>query len=110
MTDPLFAALPGPTGRFRRAADARLLELAGGGLELDPVLVLLVGSLADRVDTANATRRDRGFVMLSAEFRAAWRDVVGDGAGDDGDDALAAALAEFRAAEADHPAGPVPQH
>jgi hypothetical protein len=109
VTDPLFVALPGPLGPFRRALDTHTGELAAE-VELDPVLLLLVQSLADRVDVANATHRDRGFVMLSAEFRAAFRDLVGDLARDAGPDPLDVALAEFRRAEADHAAGPDPGH
>jgi hypothetical protein len=105
VTDPLFAALPGPAGPLRALLDARVAEV-GGDLPAD--LVLVVRSLADRIDSANAARQYRGFVMLTAEYRAARRDLFdGVGVGDDGFDQ---ALAAFRAAEAGHPADPVPPH
>ena len=107
MTDPLFAALPGPVGKVRAATDAHVAELAGAGLPRE--LVLVVQALADRIDWANATRQYRGFVMLTAEFRAACRDLF-DGRDDTGPDPIDVALAAFRAAEADDAAGPVPAH
>ena len=106
MTDPLFAFLPGPVGPLRRLLDARVAELDGSDLPAD--LVLVAQSLADRVDAANAVNAYRGFVLLTAEYRAARRDLFEGVATDGADDDLAAALAEFRAAESDHPAGPVP--
>lgn len=109
MTDALFAALPGPVGPLRRLLDDRVAALADQGHELEADLLLVVRSLADRIDDANATRAFRGFVMLTAEYRAARRDLF-DGVDDSGPDPLEAALAEFRAAEAGHPPGPVPQH
>ena len=105
MTDPLFAALPPPAGPFRGLLESRVLELDGA--TLDPVVLELVRYLADRVDRANAEHRDRGFVILANEVRAAYRDLTGD-RGDDGGDTFADALAEFRAAEANHPAGSGP--
>jgi hypothetical protein len=102
VTDPLFAALPGPVGPLRALVDARVAELAGADLPAD--LVLVVQSLADRVDAANATRQFRGFVMLTAEYRAARRDLF-DGRDDTGPDPIDVALAAFRAAEADDAAG-----
>jgi hypothetical protein len=105
MTDPLFAALPGPIGALRRLLDARVAELQAAGNTLEPDLVLLVRSLADRIDTANATNAYRGFVMLTAEYRAARRDLF-DGAADP----LQVALADFRAAAAGHPTDTVPGH
>ena len=64
-------------------------------------------SLADRIDAANAVHAYRGFVLLTAEYRAARRDLFEGVANDDAGDDLAAALAEFRAAETDHAAGSV---
>jgi hypothetical protein len=109
MTDPLFAALPGPIGALRRLLDARVAELQAAGNTLEPDLVLLVRSLADRIDTANATNAYRGFVMLTAEYRAARRDLF-DGADDGAADPLQVALADFRAAAAGHPTDTVPGH
>jgi len=106
VTDPLFAALPGPTGPLRRLLDARIAELTDGGQTLQADLALVVRSLADRIDQANASRAYRGFVMLTAEYRAARRDLFAD-LDDGGADPLEVALAEFRAAETGHPAGPV---
>jgi hypothetical protein len=101
MSDPLFAVLPGPAGPLRRLVDER----TGGDDGADPVLLHVVRSLADRIDYANAGRQYRGYVMITAEFRAAYRDLLADvGAADDD---LAAALADFRAAESGHPAGPL---
>jgi hypothetical protein len=94
--------LPGPAGPLRQLVDAR----TSGDDGADPVLLHVVRSLADRIDYANAGRQYRGYVMITAEFRAAYRDLLADvGAADDD---LAAALADFRAAESGHPAGPVP--
>lgn len=104
MTDPLFAALPGPVGPLRALLDARCAELAGQGHQLPADLVLVVASLADRIDAANGAKAYRGFVMLTAEYRAARRDLL-EGLDDTGPDPLEAALAEFRAAEAGHPQG-----
>jgi hypothetical protein len=72
VTEPLFAALPGPAGPLRQLLDARLAELP----DADPVLALVVRSLADRIDWAVGGRQYRGFVMITAEFRAAYRDLV----------------------------------
>jgi len=110
-TDPLFAALPGPAGPLRRLLDARIAELTDpdGAAELPADLVHVVRSLADRIDDANAGRQVRGFVILTAEYRAARGDLFA-GVDDSGPDPLDLALAEFRAAEAGHPPGPVPQH
>ena len=105
MTDPLFAALPGPAGPLRRALDERITALEDQELPAD--LVLVVRSLADRIDQANAGRMYRGFVMLTAEYRAARRDLF-DGFANDAADPFDAALAEFRAAEERHAAGPLP--
>jgi hypothetical protein len=102
MSDPLFAVLPGPAGPLRSLVDAR----TAGDDGADPVLLHVVRSLADRIDYANAGRQYRGYVMITAEFRAAYRDLLTDvGAADDD---LSAALAEFRAAEARYPSGPHP--
>ena len=102
MTDPLFAALPGPRGPLRALLDARVAELEAAANVLPADLVLVVQSLADRIDAANATRAYRGFVMLTAEYRAARRDLL-DGADDGGADPLEAAR---NSANADP--GPVP--
>jgi hypothetical protein len=89
MTDPLFAALPGPAGPLRRELDARL-ELEP---DADPVLALVVRGLADRYDWAVAGRQYRGFVMITAEFRAAYRELMPAAAADDTFDALMRGIA-----------------
>ena len=110
----LFAALPPPLGPFAKLLEQRVTELTEGGAELDPVVLELVRYLATRVDRANAEHRDRGFVILAAEVRAAYRDLTGDGVGGDGDtfaDMLAEfAAAEQRAAAAGDAAGSEPDH
>ena len=85
MTDPLFAALPGPAGPLRALLDARLAEL---GDDVDQVLALVVRSLADRIDWAIGGRQYRGFVMITAEFRAAYRELVPVVQSDDAFEAL----------------------
>jgi len=107
VTDPLFAALPGPAGALRKVLDERIAELAGQGVELPADLALVSRSLADRIDSANAARAYRGFVMLTAEYRAARRDLF-DGVAGAEDDGFEEALAAFRATEAGHPTGSVP--
>lgn len=109
MTDPLFAALPGPRGPLRTLLDARVAELRAAGQDLADDLVLVVASLADRIDDANGARAYRGFVMLTAEYRAARRDLL-DGLDDGGADPLEAALVAFRESQAGHAPGPVPAH
>lgn len=109
MTDPLFEAFPGPIGPLRQLLDTRIGELVDQGHELAADLALVVRSLANRIDEANGARAYRGFVMLTAEYRAARRDLF-EGLDDGGADPLEVALAEFRAAEAGHPPGPVPTH
>jgi hypothetical protein len=110
MSDPLFivtspeVAHPGLHGPIRLALDGRMAQLEGRDWE--PDLVLLVQVLADRVDQAVAMRDRRGFVQLTAEYRAARVDLMG--AGDDGTDALDAAIAAFTASESGHAQGPVP--
>ena len=84
MTDPLFAALPGPAGPLRQLLDARLRDEP----DADPVLALVVRSLADRIDWAIAGRQYRGFVMITAEFRAAYRELVPSVVPDDTFEAL----------------------
>jgi hypothetical protein len=79
VTEPLFAALPGPAGPLRTLLDARLADHP----DADPVLALVVRSLADRIDWAIGGRQYRGFVMITAEFRAAYRDLVPAAAPDD---------------------------
>lgn len=109
MTDApaLFAALPPPRGPFAQLLEARVTELTAAGAELDAVVLELVRYLAARVDRANAEHRDRGFVILAAEVRAAYRDLTGDRVESDGD-TFADMLAEFSRTEADHTPGPVP--
>jgi hypothetical protein len=94
VTEPLFAALPGPAGPLRALLDARLADEP----DADPVLALVVRSLADRIDWAIGGRQYRGFVMITAEFRAAYRDLVPTVAPDDTFEAL---LREISAAD-DH--------
>ena len=108
MTAPLFAALPGPRGPLRKLLDAKLATLTEQGHEFPADLVLVVASLADRIDDANGARAYRGFVMLTAEYRAARRDLFEGVLVDDGPDPLEIALAEFRAAEADNSPGLLP--
>jgi hypothetical protein len=108
VTDPLFAYLPGPVGPLRAALDALVADQVTAGALLRPDLILVAESLADRIDSANAARAYRGLVLLTAEYRAATRDLFE--AVPAADDGLDAALAEFRAAEAHHPAGPVPNN
>ena len=109
MTDPLFAALPGPAGPLRALLDARLAELGG---DHDPVLTLVLRSLADRLDWAIAGRQARGFVLLTAEFWRAYRDLTATEAVDDSFDALLRGIAgndpdrgAVPAAEVRHPQG-----
>jgi hypothetical protein len=71
-TDPLFTVLPGPHGRLRR-----LLAEQTAGRDLPGDLLHVVESLADRIDAANAAGAYRGFVMLTAEYRAARADLLG---------------------------------
>ena len=89
MTEPLFAALPGPAGPLRRLLDAKLAEVG----DADPVLALVVQSLADRIDWAIGGRQYRGFVMITAEFRAAYRELVPTVVADDSFDQLIAEIA-----------------
>lgn len=104
MTAPLFAALPGPVGPLRAKLDARVAELAADGQDLDPDLVLVVQSLADRIDDANGARAFRGFVMLTAEYRAARRDLFEGVTVDPGPDALDVLFEQFNAAADADPA------
>jgi hypothetical protein len=71
--------------------------------------VLLTQSLAGRLDRMDACGQRQGYVMVSAEYRAARRDIFGDGA-TVGPDPLDEALAAFRAAASGDTQGPVPQH
>jgi hypothetical protein len=106
MSEPLFVvttAVAGRHGPIRAALDGRLAQLEGRDWE--PDMVLLVQSLADRIDQANAMRDRRGYVTLSAEYRAARIDLFGADDGG-GTDPLAEALAAFSAAETGHPAHP----
>jgi hypothetical protein len=106
VTDPLFAVLPGPTGPVRAALDAKVDELAG----LDPVLTLVCRALADRIDWAIGGRQYRGFVMITAEFRAAYRDLIGEHGADTGPDEFDRLVASLDSAEAGHRADPGPGH
>jgi hypothetical protein len=96
VTDPLFAALPGPAGEVRQALDARLRDEP----DADPVLALVVRSLADRIDWAIAGRQYRGFVMITAEFRAAYRDLLPQQVADDSFEQLLAEIANADAGPA----------
>ena len=87
-TDALFDVLPGPHGRLRR-----LLAEQTAGRDLPGDLLHVVESLADRIDAANAAGAYRGFVMLTAEYRAARADLLGDLA--PADDPLTDLLAEL---------------
>jgi hypothetical protein len=84
VTEPLFAALPGPAGPLRRLLDVKLAVVG----DADPVLALVVRSLADRIDWAIGGRQYRGFVMITAEFRAAYRELVPTVVADDSFDQL----------------------
>lgn len=102
MTEALFGldAIPAPKhGALRQMLDERVSQLTEQGVDLPGDLVLVVQSLADRIDLANYIRQYRGFVMLTAEYRAARRDLF-DGITTEADDGLEAALADFRAAQA----------
>lgn len=89
MTEPLFAALPGPAGPLRRLLDAKLADVG----DADPVLSLVAQSLADRIDWAIGGRQYRGFVMITAEFRAAYRELVPTVVADDAFEQLIAEIA-----------------
>jgi hypothetical protein len=104
MSEPLFIVSTGVVGRhgpIRAALDARLAQLEGRDWE--PDLVLLVQCLADRVDQGNAMRDRRGFVQLTAEYRAARIDLFGTDDGG-GTDELAEALRAFSTSEGGQPA------
>lgn len=111
MTEALFDVVltPGRHGPLRQMLDERIGQLTDQGIDLPGDLVLVVQSLADRIDTANAVRAYRGFVILTAEYRAARRDLF-DGVNDTADDGLETALAAFRAATADDAARPEPPY
>ena len=83
MTDPLFAVLPGPAGQLRTLLDAECTAAAAAGAVLPADLVLVVAHLADRIDWAVGGRQYRGFVMITAVFRAAYRELVPTVAADD---------------------------
>lgn len=108
-TAALFDEPARPVGKLRTLIEARCASLRASGHDLDDDLVLVVASLADRIDAANAGGDRRGFVMLTAEYRAARRDLF-EGLDDAGDDGFAAAVASFRAATADDTTGHVPAH
>lgn len=114
MTDALFdlVAMPAPhAGPLRKALDGKITEATEAEIPVDADLIVVTRALADRIDSAIAARAYRGFVMLTAEYRSARRDLFEHVAGDAGDDGFAAALAEFeaseRAASSGHPEGPV---
>jgi hypothetical protein len=90
VTDPLFAALPGPAGPLRTLLDAKLAEDS----DADPVLALVVRSLADRIDWAIGGRQYRGFVMITAEFRAAYRELMPQIVADDSFEELLRGIAD----------------
>jgi hypothetical protein len=93
-TDPLFALLPGSHGPLRR-----LLAEQTGGRDLPGDLLHVVESLADRIDAANAAGAYRGFVMLTAEYRAARAELLGDQA--PADDPLSDLVAQLMANDDD---------
>ena len=97
-TDPLFAVLPGPHGPLRR-----LLAEQTAGRDLPGDLLHVVESLADRIDAANAAGAYRGFVMLTAEYRAARAELLGDVA--PVDDPLSDLVAQLMAND-EHDAAP----
>jgi hypothetical protein len=109
-TEPLFDVPARPLGQVRAALDAKLDVLRAGGADVPDDLAVVCQALADRVDRANGGDFSRGYVMLSAEYRAARRDLL-EGLvlpSDGGPDSLESAIAEFRAATAGDGAGPVP--
>lgn len=106
----LFDAPTRPAGPVRLALDARLAKLDAAGADVPGDLAVLAQSLADRVDAANAGGDRRGYVMLSAEYRAARHDLLEGLADDSAADPLEAALADFRAAQVGNAPGPVPAH
>lgn len=115
MSDPLFdlVALPAPhAGPLRKALDLRVADCAEAEVDLPADLLVVARALADRIDSAIASRQYRGFVMLTAEYRSARRDLFENVAGTGDDDGFAAALAEFEASERagtpDHSTGPGP--
>lgn len=109
MTEqPLFTLPTAPPGAIRAALDRRLATQPELG-DSHPDLILLARSLAGRLDRMDAGGDRRGYVMLAAEYRAARRDLLGDGAAA-GPDPLDEALAAFRAAQEGNTPGPVPQH
>jgi hypothetical protein len=77
------------------------------GRDWEPDLVLVVQSLADRLDQCNAARDRRGYVPLCTEYRMARIDLFGSDDGG-GIDPLQAALEAFSAAETGQPQGPGP--
>lgn len=107
MTNPLFPVPARPAGPLRELLAGRLDALRADGHDLPDDLALVTLSLADRIDAANAGGDRRGFVMLTAEYRAARRDLL-EGLDDAGTDPLDAAIAAFRASEGHHPTEPVP--
>lgn len=113
MTGAALFDLPGPPpGLIRRALDKWLDELRADGARVPEDLAIVAQMLANRVDQANAAANQRGYVMLSAEYRAARHDLL-EGITTDvgaGPDPLAVALAEFRAATATDDEGSIPNY
>ena len=106
-TEPLFDVPVRPAGKVRASLDARLDKLRAAGSDVPDDLAVVCQALADRVDAANAGGDRRGYVMLSAEYRAARRDLLeGLVSGDGGPDPLEAAWREFSSATAGDAPGP----
>jgi hypothetical protein len=107
MSSPLFDIPSRPAGPLRRLLATRLESIEAAGHDLPGDLALVALSLADRIDAANAGGDRRGFVMLTAEYRAARRDLL-EGFDDAGTDPLDAAIAAFESA--DSGSGPAAHH
>lgn len=97
-TQPLWEMPDRPAGRMRRALDAMVELLRSGGADVPEDLYIVSQTLADRIDAANAGGDRRGYVMLSAEYRAARADLLeGVVTSATGGDPLEQAWAEFNA-------------
>lgn len=98
-TPPLWEMPARPAGRMRAALDAMIDLLRTGGADVPEDLAIVAQSLADRIDAANAGGDRRGYVMLTAEYRAARADLLeGVVTSATGSDPLEQAWAEFSAA------------
>lgn len=98
-TPPLWDVPERPAGRMRKALDAMVDLLRSGGADVPEDLYIVSQTLADRIDAANAGGDRRGYVMLSAEYRAARADLLeGVVTSVNGSDPLEQAWAEFNAA------------